>query len=67
MATQLSHSDLSRLRELIGAHNPAAARRAASRIKGTAQKLVELPLLGRPVTDPDGLILANLATKPHRG
>jgi len=54
--TKLSRSDLSRLREFIGAHNPAAARRAAGRIKATAKKLLDQPLLGKRVTDPGGLI-----------
>lgn len=42
-------ADLVRLREFIRVHNPDAAQRAAKRILEAAHKLLELPLLGRPV------------------
>ena len=54
--TRLSRQDLLRLRRFIGAHDPKAARVAADRIKTAANQLVRLPLLGRAVTDPDGIV-----------
>ena len=46
-------SDLSRLREFIRIHNPEAAERAAKRIRAATQRLLKLPLVGRPVADID--------------
>lgn len=45
--------DLARLREFIRVHNPAAAQRAAKRIREGARRLTAHPLLGRPVLDID--------------
>lgn len=46
-------SDLARLRDFIRVHNPDAARHAAKRIRTAAGKLLELPLIGRPVLNID--------------
>lgn len=46
--------DLQRLREFIADKNPAAARRAANRIKSVSQLLVGQPLIGHPVQTPAG-------------
>lgn len=46
-------SDLGRLRDFIRVHNPDAAERAAKRIREAAHKLLELPLIGRPVLNID--------------
>ncbi|MFH1138834.1 MAG: type II toxin-antitoxin system RelE/ParE family toxin [Pseudomonadota bacterium] len=46
-------TDLVRLREFIRVHNPDAAMRSAKRIREAAQRLLNLPFVGRPVTDID--------------
>ncbi len=46
-------TDLIRLREFIHVHNPAAASRAAQRIREAAGLLLTHPLLGKPVDDID--------------
>jgi len=43
--------DVARLRDFIRVHNPAAAQRAAKRIREGARKLQAHPMLGRPVLD----------------
>lgn len=43
--------DLARLRAFLQPHQPAAAQRAAARIKEAAAMLLEHPALGRPVED----------------
>lgn len=54
--TEHARWDLIRLRRFIGDRSPNAARRAAAKIKNAATRLGEHPLLGRPVTDPEGLL-----------
>ncbi len=44
-------NDLIRLREFIRVHNPAAAGRAANRIRETVGKLPDNPLIGKSVDD----------------
>lgn len=44
-------ADLQRLRVFIHSHNPAAAAKAASRIKQVINLLVDTPELGKPVQD----------------
>ncbi len=44
-------ADLARLREFIHIHNPAAAKRAACRIREGARQLLDHPLLGKSVED----------------
>ena len=44
-------NDLIRLREFIHVHNPAAAGRAANRIRETVGKLPDNPLIGKSVDD----------------
>ena len=44
-------ADLARLREFIRVHNPAAANRAASRIRAGVGKLPDHPHLGKGVED----------------
>ncbi len=44
-------ADLARVREFIQVHNPAAASRAANRIRDAVKKLPDYPLIGRPVHD----------------
>lgn len=44
-------ADLARVREFIQVHNPAAASRAACRIRDAVKKLSDYPLIGRPVHD----------------
>lgn len=53
-------ADLIRLREFIHVHNPAAAGRAANRIRETAGILVTHPLLGKSVDDIDDPSLRDL-------
>lgn len=48
--------DLTRLREFIAQHNPKAAQRVAQRLRGTIQRLVDTPQIGRPVPDLPGEI-----------
>jgi toxin ParE1/3/4 len=43
--------DLARLREFINIHNPAAANRAANRIREGAGRLLDHPHLGKSVED----------------
>jgi plasmid stabilization system protein ParE len=45
--------DLERLRELLGAKNPAAAKRAAAAIAKSIQLLGQQPQIGRPIGDLD--------------
>ena len=52
--TRFARADLRRLRKFIAEKNPAAATRAAKRIKSAAQLLIEQPLVGHPVQTPDG-------------
>ena len=42
-------ADLVRLREFIQIHNPAAASRAAKRIREAIHKIPHQPFLGRPI------------------
>jgi toxin ParE1/3/4 len=53
-------NDLIRLREFIHVHNPAAAGRAANRIRETVGKLPDNPLIGKSVDDIDGQTLRDL-------
>ena len=48
-----TRTDLVRLREFFRIHNPDAATRSAKRIREAVQRLLKLPLVGRPVTDID--------------
>jgi Plasmid stabilisation system protein. len=43
-------TDLVRLREFIHVHNPAAANRAAKRIREAIHKIPHQPFLGHPIT-----------------
>jgi len=52
--TRLARTDLVRLREFIGARNPEAAGKASDRIKAAVKRIEEHPLLGRPITTPEG-------------
>jgi plasmid stabilization system protein ParE len=53
-------ADLIRLREFIHVHNPAAAGRAANRIRETVGKLPDNPLIGKSVDDIDDPTLREL-------
>lgn len=53
-------ADLARLREFINAHNPAAAGRAAKRIREAVLKLPDHPLIGKSVDDIDDPRLRDL-------
>ncbi len=44
-------NDIARLREFIAKENPSAARRAAEVIKNSVQRLVDLPLIGKPLQE----------------
>lgn len=44
-------ADLARLREFIHIHNPAAANRAATRIRETVRQLLDFPDIGKGVED----------------
>ena len=55
--TDLARQDLSRLREFIAEDNPAAAQRAAARIKAASILISQQPLLGRIVRAPANLSL----------
>lgn len=46
-------ADLVRLREFIHVHNPAAASRAAKRIREAIHKIPHQPFLGRSIADID--------------
>ena len=48
--------DLTRLREFIAQHNPEAARRVAQRLNGAITRLVDMPQIGRPVSNIPGEI-----------
>ncbi len=54
--THFARQDLLRLRQFIGVHDQKSARVAAARIKAAATQLMRFPLLGRPVTAPDGIL-----------
>ena len=43
--------DLVRLRDFIAHHSPEAAQRVAQRLRGTIQRLVDTPQIGRPVAN----------------
>lgn len=53
-------TDLARLREFIHVHNPAAAGRAANRIREAIGKLLDHPLIGKSVDDIDDTTLRDL-------
>lgn len=53
-------ADLARLREFINVHNPAAAGRAAKRIREAVMKLPDHPLIGKSVDDIDDPRLRDL-------
>ncbi len=57
-----AYADLARLREFINVHNPAAAGRAAKRIREAVLKLPDHPLIGKSVDDIDDprLLLAEV-------
>ena len=44
--------DVVRFKKFIARENPGAAKRAATAIKNTAQRLTELPESGKPVKEP---------------
>lgn len=44
-------NDVVRLREFIAKENPNAAKKAAEAIKEAAQRLIESPLIGKPIKD----------------
>ena len=46
-------SDIERVRDFIGIHNPDAAKRALRIIFAALEKLEEFPELGRPTEDAD--------------
>jgi len=48
--------DLVRLRDFIAHHSPEAAQRVAQRLRGTIQRLVDTPQIGRPVANMPGEI-----------
>ena len=62
--TRLAQQDLARLRQFIAKHNPNAATRAASRIKSVAQLLLDQPLVGRPVQNPEGGVRNDIRELP---
>ncbi|EKD53906.1 MAG: plasmid stabilization system protein [uncultured bacterium] len=44
-------NDVVRLREFVAKENPSAAKKAAEATKDAAQRLIEAPLIGKPVKD----------------
>lgn len=44
-------NDVVRLREFIAKENPNAAKKAAESIQGAANRLMETPSIGKPVSD----------------
>ena len=52
--TELARQDLSRLRDFIAENNPAAAQRAAARLKAASILISQQPFMGRVVRVPTG-------------